>query len=85
MHREYDGRQPDDPERAVAVIPQVAAMADPPFRFAFHLALGSDLVNVIEHADRGPPGDSFARSWPGGSGQCACRSGALSSNLGSAD
>ena len=47
--RDYDGRQPGDPERAAAVILEVAAMADPPFR----LALGSDAVNSIEQADRG--------------------------------
>ena len=47
--RDYDGRQPGDPGRAAAVILEVAAMADPPFR----LALGSDAVNSIEQADRG--------------------------------
>ncbi len=46
--REYDGRQPGDPQRAAQVILQIAAMDAPPFR----LPLGSDAVNVIEQADR---------------------------------
>ncbi|GFE81809.1 short-chain dehydrogenase/reductase [Steroidobacter agaridevorans] len=46
--REYDGRQPGDPQRAAQVILQIAAMDEPPFR----LPLGSDAVKLIEQADR---------------------------------
>jgi NAD(P)-dependent dehydrogenase (short-subunit alcohol dehydrogenase family) len=47
MQREYNGRQPGDPQRAARVIIEVAGMAEPPFR----LALGSDAVGAITKAD----------------------------------
>lgn len=46
--RDYDGKQPGDPNRAAQAILAVAAMAQPPLR----LALGSDAVAAIERADR---------------------------------
>ncbi|WP_109126019.1 oxidoreductase [Dyella sp. C11] len=48
MQRDYNGRQPGDPERAAQVVLKVAAMEQPPLR----LALGSDAVAAIGHADR---------------------------------
>jgi len=48
MQRDYDGKQPGDPNKAASVILQVAAMDQPPFR----LLLGSDAVKIVEYADR---------------------------------
>jgi NAD(P)-dependent dehydrogenase (short-subunit alcohol dehydrogenase family) len=48
MQREYNGRQPGDPRRAAQVMLKVAAMDQPPLR----LALGSDALTAIDHADR---------------------------------
>ena len=48
MQRDYNGRQPGDPARAAQAILQVAAMESPPLR----LALGSDAVAAIAHADQ---------------------------------
>ncbi|MBD8880791.1 SDR family NAD(P)-dependent oxidoreductase [Rhodanobacter sp. 7MK24] len=48
MQRDYHGRQPGDPVRAAQAILKVAAMKQPPLR----LALGSDAVAAISHADQ---------------------------------
>lgn len=48
MQRDYNGRQPGDPGRAAQVMLKVAAMDQPPLR----LALGSDALAAIGHADR---------------------------------
>ena len=47
FQRDYNGKQPGDPERAAAVIVHVAGLDQPPLR----LALGSDAAKVIEQAD----------------------------------
>jgi Short-chain alcohol dehydrogenase of unknown specificity len=47
MQREYNGRQPGDPERAASVILDIARLPDPPLR----LPLGSDATKAIRQAD----------------------------------
>ena len=45
--RDYDGKQPGDPERAAAVVVHIAGLDEPPLR----LLLGSDAVNGVEQND----------------------------------
>ena len=47
MQRDYNGRQPGDPERAASVILDIARLPDPPLR----LPLGSDATKAIRQAD----------------------------------
>lgn len=46
--RDYDGKQPGDPQKAAAVILRVAGLDQPPLR----LLLGSDAFRAVEQADR---------------------------------
>lgn len=48
MQRDYDGRQPGDPNRGARAILAVAACESPPLR----LPLGSDAVAAIERSDK---------------------------------
>ncbi|HEV7777652.1 MAG TPA: oxidoreductase [Luteibacter sp.] len=45
--RDYDGKQPGDPERAAAVVVHIAGLDEPPLR----LLLGSDAFNGVEQND----------------------------------
>ncbi len=45
--RDYNGMQPGDPDRAAAVVVQIAGMDEPPLR----LLLGSDAFNGVEQND----------------------------------
>ena len=47
MQRNYDGRQPGDPDRAAQAIIKVVSADKPPLR----LVLGSDAYARAEHAD----------------------------------
>ncbi|TQM17290.1 short-subunit dehydrogenase [Pseudoxanthomonas sp. 3HH-4] len=46
--RAYDGNQPGDPARAAQAIIRIASLASPPLR----IALGTDALSAIEHADK---------------------------------
>jgi NAD(P)-dependent dehydrogenase (short-subunit alcohol dehydrogenase family) len=45
--RDYDGKQPGDPQRAAAVVVHIAGLDEPPLR----LLLGSDAFNGVEQND----------------------------------
>ena len=57
--RAYDGHQPGDPARAAQAILHLAGAASPPLR----IALGTDAVAAIEHADRGRLEERTAWRW----------------------
>lgn len=46
--RAYHGNQPGDPARAAQAIIRIASLASPPLR----IALGTDALSAIEHADK---------------------------------
>ncbi len=47
FQRDFNGKQPGDPEKAALVVLQIAAMEEPPLR----LLLGSDAVHIVEQND----------------------------------
>lgn len=47
FQRDYNGKQPGDPDRAAQVVLKVVGMADPPLR----LLLGSDAVRIAQEAE----------------------------------